>query len=399
MSPRKSIGTALTGVNHRRRCVHVVLAITFILIGNSPPSSWAADGDAQIALNNVDPSPSTGGAKQIHSSPSQPKQSASDLPKSESELLRLLTETNRRIDELDRVSKGWSNVVGGLQEKLQSISPPTGDIDKLVADIGTAASSKNISATKVALRHLYQQFFAPVGRATFFNAFGEASESGSPSGLFNSRISADLNGILQEYYQRASAWHETGGGFGLNQFAPQSEPAFALPTPEDVTSLKTIFSDEVQKSLITAITARLNSAIKEATAARDRSIEDLNDAYLRRDQISNAIDKSKKEINGLAIQLGLPLFCGTVLLLFAIPFLALRNQTKTEPTGGQPKDFQFGTLVEISTVLLLTMSILILGLADKLDGPVLGTLLGGISGYVLNRIRDPKRGEAPPPSA
>src|SRR5262249_27786272 len=61
--------------------------------------------------------------------------------------------------------------------------------------------------------------------------------------------------------------------------------------------------------------------------------------------------------------------------------------------------FASGILVEIITVLLLTMSVLILGLANRIQGEVLGTLLGGISGYVLNRFRDKKSGETSPEPA
>lgn len=39
------------------------------------------------------------------------------------------------------------------------------------------------------------------------------------------------------------------------------------------------------------------------------------------------------------------------------------------------------------TVLLLVSAIIILGLADKLEKEVLGTLIGGISGYVLGRLK------------
>jgi hypothetical protein len=55
-------------------------------------------------------------------------------------------------------------------------------------------------------------------------------------------------------------------------------------------------------------------------------------------------------------------------------------------------------LVEISTVLLLTMSILILGLSEKIKSDVLGTLIGGISGYVLNRMRSTNQSEKDKPA-
>jgi hypothetical protein len=51
--------------------------------------------------------------------------------------------------------------------------------------------------------------------------------------------------------------------------------------------------------------------------------------------------------------------------------------------GDSPLDY--GILIEPITVFLLTTAILILGICGKMPGEVLGTMRGGISGYVLGR--------------
>lgn len=43
------------------------------------------------------------------------------------------------------------------------------------------------------------------------------------------------------------------------------------------------------------------------------------------------------------------------------------------------------TAIDLSTILVLVVAIVALGLNDSIDGPVLGTLLGGISAYVLGK--------------
>ncbi|EOD81380.1 hypothetical protein D515_04282 [Grimontia indica] len=55
--------------------------------------------------------------------------------------------------------------------------------------------------------------------------------------------------------------------------------------------------------------------------------------------------------------------------------------------GGEMQKEIFATriVLELLTVYILVSSILILGLANRIDNEVLGTLLGGISGYVLGR--------------
>ncbi|MBD0403652.1 hypothetical protein [Flammeovirga sp. EKP202] len=86
------------------------------------------------------------------------------------------------------------------------------------------------------------------------------------------------------------------------------------------------------------------------------------------------------DLHKVAIWLGLPAFCITILILFLFPYYLER---KTETTDPNANNKQY--LLDVATVLLLTMTILILGLAKMITGEVLGTLLGGISGYVLNR--------------
>lgn len=90
-------------------------------------------------------------------------------------------------------------------------------------------------------------------------------------------------------------------------------------------------------------------------------------------------------INTLAIVTGLPLFCFTIIFLFIGPGYIqsrLRN-----PEAGSLLAKSQDVLLDLSTVLLLTMSILILGLSGNINNEVLGALIGGISGYVLNKTR------------
>lgn len=139
----------------------------------------------------------------------------------------------------------------------------------------------------------------------------------------------------------------------------------------------------------------INSLIEELIKICDTEIkkwdEDLKDTKIQIAKdieyiklLDQKINEEETEIDGLAIKIGLPLFCITILLLFLGPkIISLFDKTDLEvPKENSPQS----VLLEISTVLLLTMSILILGLSDKIDSDVLGTLIGGISGYVLNRI-------------
>ncbi|WP_459212744.1 hypothetical protein [Aquimarina rhabdastrellae] len=98
--------------------------------------------------------------------------------------------------------------------------------------------------------------------------------------------------------------------------------------------------------------------------------------------IMSIYDKKQENnsIHRIAIWFGIPAFCITILVLFLVPSYWAYKKGKDAP-----KILNKKTLLDVATVFLLTTTILILGLAKMITGEVLGTLLGGISGYVLNR--------------
>ena len=163
-----------------------------------------------------------------------------------------------------------------------------------------------------------------------------------------------------------------------------SEP----PRAEELNDFRTRLSPDVFQKYKDALLALLKSNLDTANKNKDSLAKEQASLQKQADAITAKLAKGKLEINQVAIELGLPLFCGTVLLMLSIPIVV---QTFSKASAGSAEQvraiFASGILVEIITVLLLTMSILILGLANKIEGPVLGTLLGGISGYVLNRLR------------
>ena len=121
--------------------------------------------------------------------------------------------------------------------------------------------------------------------------------------------------------------------------------------------------------------------------------EKLNKTLTQIDAYYDAIVKAKEDkdisINHEAIRWGLPLFCFTVIILFYGAFFYRKLLVKNIPgnENNNDKDHEQITkvLLEVITVLLLTMTVLILGLSRILNENVLGTLLGGIAGYILNK--------------
>lgn len=152
-----------------------------------------------------------------------------------------------------------------------------------------------------------------------------------------------------------------------------------------------ILSEEEIKNLKSFISngnlAKIQSKVIEKIEEEKKKAEEkIKNKRLRLVNLQKPI-KEKTEINTLAIYIGLPLFCFTILFLFiGTQWLKLYFNSGIQ-AGVNNTTFPSSVLLEISTVLLVTLSVLILGLAKLLNGDVLGTLLGGISGYVLNRTR------------
>ncbi len=91
------------------------------------------------------------------------------------------------------------------------------------------------------------------------------------------------------------------------------------------------------------------------------------------------LDSLKKSgTDRILIQWALPIFGAILVVMISIPGFYRSRKT-------QKIIFQNGLLLQLITVFLLTVTILLLGIGDKIKSEVLGTLLGGISVYVLQQ--------------
>jgi hypothetical protein len=132
----------------------------------------------------------------------------------------------------------------------------------------------------------------------------------------------------------------------------------------------------VKKAIEKDLSTHLSGFAKRIDDKIITSEKKIDDAKKNINKIYQDDDK-KYSINSLAIWVGLPAFCLTILLLYLLPQWLIRNQPN--------KNHDYSSLLQLITVFLLTMTILILGLSGLITGEVLGTLIGGISGYVLNK--------------
>jgi hypothetical protein len=123
--------------------------------------------------------------------------------------------------------------------------------------------------------------------------------------------------------------------------------------------------------------------LDELQKERDRLLNEAKQLEINIEELYKRLEEKEININSLAIYWGLPAFCITVIVLFVITFLYRNNSIKDQ----QNDQVISKVLLEIITVLLLTLTVLILGLSRILSENVLGTLIGGIAGYILNRTK------------
>lgn len=280
---------------------------------------------------------------------------------------------DRRLDVIDSQLYWWKFVAVRLQTQVSTLSaatPPTKeDFDKLAQSV----AQKDFARAKSELQHLASKY--EVLNAKFLSLTGTTQQMDPDVSLILSDWDAKISQAVQPINQDLN---------DLFRLAYASEP----PRAEELNDFRTRLSPDVFQKYKDALLALLKSNLDTANKNKDSLAKEQASLQKQADAITAKLAKGKLEINQVAIELGLPLFCGTVLLMLSIPIVV---QTFSKASAGSAEQvraiFASGILVEIITVLLLTMSILILGLANKIEGPVLGTLLGGISGYVLNRLR------------
>lgn len=248
-------------------------------------------------------------------------------------------------------------------------------------------------------------------------------------------IKNDFNNSIAKEFRKKCAIPDSMNE-PYTQDIPQSQvdPLYAgLPTPSPtplqppttkVAETPTTVNydlDAIYKKMTTEnyknINDRVNNLIDIFKADVEGRISNIQQ-YLKKvnevlTKINNEIQQSDENINLNAIKWGFPWFCVTIITLFFGAFVFRRlelskkirnssveynedkeysewNNKNLRPSNQIFKDDVNGitsVLLDVITVLLITMSILILGLSGALKENVLGTLLGGIAGYILNRAK------------
>jgi hypothetical protein len=162
-----------------------------------------------------------------------------------------------------------------------------------------------------------------------------------------------------------------------------------LPTPRIpriyLTDFEAALSDTAFASykweLMDAFADRENDIRLLTKADREELVRSQDDAA----ELSRAIGQrqdDQSKLDARIVTIGIPVVGAALIILFLAPLFYRSEELRRSIITS-------GVLVELMTVFLLTAAVIILGVDGRIPAEVIGTLLGGVSGYVLGRAINP----------
>lgn len=148
-----------------------------------------------------------------------------------------------------------------------------------------------------------------------------------------------------------------------------------------------IFNNYYNKSIFRTHQSNLSTAIAQRIMSLNNVSIDFNasiaklDTLIRHTKIAQK-DATENSRDKLLITMVIPIFAGMLAIIIFIPFFLRKNANLFN------KILDDKILMQVFTIFILVISILLLGIGNKLTGETLGTLLGGISVYVLQKSLD-----------
>jgi hypothetical protein len=282
-----------------------------------------------------------------------------------------------------RAWQGLSSEIDDTIRGLASMEPPP-SLSRQLADFGTRAaafsaerdaSRKRALAREMAnsLMEIQNMFYRVLSAVSF-----PGQQAGTPEGMeARRRIENAIGAQMRQLVDNEPVFVT----FNRIRTLPGQDVDPAVFSADWLANFQQTITegawkklkDGVQKILATG-KATIDGRIAELTKQIDeltRKSNDLTERLAAKQQGQVGIDR-------LLVTVALPMFGILMLLMLVIPRLYGAADL-------QRSIITSGILLELITVFLLTSTILMLGIGGRIEPAVLGTLLGGISGYVLGR--------------
>ncbi|WP_172298407.1 hypothetical protein [Pseudoruegeria sp. HB172150] len=145
---------------------------------------------------------------------------------------------------------------------------------------------------------------------------------------------------------------------------------------------------EEELAFLNAAIADLDTLSKELETDSARMQSDLTEVRKRRDDaILQAQISARETIPREMVYTIIATLLVFAVILTSVMYSIIRLSSAKDENEYLNKSRSYPIFLELVTVFVLTVTILILGLANKIQNEALAALIGGISGYVLGRIK------------
>jgi hypothetical protein len=349
----------------RRFLSLVVLSLATVCFGQSE------SGDAKSTVNTAVPASAPSMSTSLSES-SGPcliplTATANELEQQQEDLNRKITDFESRARSVNTALLGMNVIAQNIRSVNVTIGQyQTAATDSLRSLKGDTFSGKDLSP---AIRDLVASYSSTIERLTELPGLSGSTMVDPEVSIIITRYSRAVQDILDKRVGRLSTVYDQSSSVTRAELAKKVGELSDASFKEDISSISQVLTNSI---------GELNTLQKAVNANADAV----------RSCRTQVIEKRGEEtfMNRLAIRYGLPWFCLTAMALFLLPQIIRAAVLVYKPELSAQLGFSVDKIIELVTILFISLTILILGLASKIDGQVLGTLLGGISGYVLNRI-------------
>lgn len=300
------------------------------------------------------------------------------------EITKKVNETKLEVSSLQSKINNYQQVVNKINDvasELDAISqtPEGMDFTKIISSKGKLTS---VDESKLNIE-LYNKFTKPVINVLTKKGFSlQTSTSKTQS---SEKTSDDLSGLIRAKFEQAFQ------SFKSNSENVDKLTGISIVTIDDdyIKNIEEFYSDN------SFLNNRLNLAnsLRDETTRQQAQQEVFNNQMKEKQKFLDDIDKEyadlkKNNRDRIILKFVLPMFGIILIIMMIVPRLYSSPEA-------EKLIFEKGLLLQLITIFLLTGTILILGIGGKLSSEVLGTLLGGISVYVLQRAIDKQQQSSP----
>ena len=133
----------------------------------------------------------------------------------------------------------------------------------------------------------------------------------------------------------------------------------------------------------------LNQELSKSDDAIKKLESQISNAASQQQQRQSAeLERIKRGISTNEIELITITLIGFCVIIISV-LVAITIMVKLRSNNGEISDsFSYPLFLELVTVFVLAVILIILGLANKINNEALAALIGGISGYVLGRLKE-----------